>query len=86
MHLFSVGRHPTPWDTRNSWSYMDLHKGTFLVSSTSAGLAVIVEDFGLTFPSSATTTTKRGYEVAPDWENDYVTWDTTKGGFIITFG
>lgn len=46
--------------------------------------AVVVEDFWLKFPCPATT--KRGYGVAPVWENDYVTRDTTKGGFIVTCG
>ena len=59
--------------------------GTFQVPPTGAGPAIVVNDFGLTFPCPVTAT-KLGYEVRPVWDSDYVTWDITKGGFIITCG
>lgn len=65
--------------------YLDLHKGTFWVSITGAGLAAVVEDFGLTFPCLAATTKQR-YGVASAGEDDYIIWDIARGGFIITGG
>lgn len=44
-----------------------------------------MEDFGLTFPCSSATT-KQMYEVASAGEDDYIIWDITRGGFIITGG
>lgn len=52
---------------------------------TVPGPATVVEDFGLTFSCPATTT-KLGFEVSPVGDNDYVIWNITKGGFIITCG
>jgi len=85
LQLFATSRPLTAWDTWNTGIYRDLHKGTFLVSSTGAGPATVVEDFGLTFPCPSTTT-NRGFEVKAVGNNDYVIWDITKGGFIITCG
>jgi len=69
LQLFATSRPLTTWDTWNTRLYRDLHKGTFLVSSTGAGPATVVEDFGLTF-SCPWTTTNRGYEVGPVGNND----------------
>ena len=55
------------------------------MTGTGAGPATVVEDFGLTFPCP-TTPTKLGYEVVQVGEKDFVAWDITKGGFIITCG
>jgi len=69
LQLFATSRPLTTWDTWNTRLYRDLHKGTFLVSSTGAGPATVVEDFGLTF-SCPWTTTNRGYEVGLVGNND----------------
>jgi len=82
LELFSTNRYPAPGDTWNTRPFLDVHKGTFLVSTTGAGLATVLDDSGLTFPCPATTT-NYGFDVAPVWD-DYVLWDITKGGFIIT--
>ena len=52
------------------------------MQSTGAGPATLVEDFGLTFPCSVTTTS-RGYKVKQAGNNDYVIWGITKGGFSV---
>ncbi|PUU81107.1 hypothetical protein B9Z19DRAFT_1062905 [Tuber borchii] len=62
-----------------------IHIGTFLVPLTGVGPAIVVNDLGLTSPCPATTT-NRDYEVRPVGNDDIVTWDITKGGFIITCG
>jgi len=56
--------------------------GTFLVPAGGTGPAVVLEDYGLTFPCPVTTT-RYGYRVRPVGDNDYVTWDITRGGFVI---
>ena len=82
LQLFSTSRYPAPDDTWNTRPFLDVYKGTFIVSATGAGKATVFEDSGLTFPCPATTT-NYGFDVAPVWD-DYVIWDITKGGFIIT--
>jgi len=61
----------------------DAHLGTFLVPASGTGPAVVLEDYGLTFPCPVTTT-KYGYEVQPVGDNISVTWNITNGGFVIT--
>ena len=83
LELFSMSKYPAFGDTWNTGPFAVVQKGTFLVSTTGAGRATVVEDFGLTF-DCPTTTTNYGFEVAATWEGDYVIWDITKGGLIIT--
>jgi len=83
LQLFSLGGCAAGGNTWISKPYTDVHKATFLVSGP--GLAVVVEDFGLTFDCPVTTT-KYGFELQPVWDDDSVTWDISKGGLIITCG
>jgi len=66
------------WESKPSTNF---HNGTFLVNIP--GPAVVLADYGLTFPCPATSS-KYGYEVQPVNDYDSVTWDITNGGFIIT--
>ena len=77
MQFFTLGYPPSDGNTWTSKPYTDIHKGTFQSTGT------VVEDFGLTFSCPSVTTTY-GFEVQPVWDNDYVTWDTTTAGFVIT--
>ncbi|CUS14186.1 unnamed protein product [Tuber aestivum] len=83
MQLFTTIGYPSNGNTWNSKPSTNVHKGTFLASVNGAGPATVVEDFGLTFdcPSSATNL---GYEVQPVWDDDFITWDITTGGFVIS--
>ena len=83
MQFFTTGWYPTADNTWNKKPYTDIHKGTFTTTNSGAGAATVVEDFGLTFDCPSTST-KYGFEVQPVWDNDYVTWDITKGGYTIT--
>ncbi|PUU81105.1 hypothetical protein B9Z19DRAFT_1020301 [Tuber borchii] len=83
MQFFTTGSPPTDGNTWTSKPYTNIHKGTFTTSSSGAGAATVVEDFGLTFDCPSTST-KYGFEVQPVWDNDSVTWDIKKAGFIIT--
>ncbi|PUU81106.1 hypothetical protein B9Z19DRAFT_1122519 [Tuber borchii] len=76
--------YPACGNTWNSRPWLDVHKGSFLALDGPVP-ATVVEDFGLTFPCRATTT-RLGFDVSPIGDNDYVIWDITKGGFIITCG
>jgi len=75
--------YPGPEDTYNHKPPVNVYLGRFLVPPTVAGPATVVEDFGLSFPCPATTT-QYGLYVAPVGDNVNVTWDITKGGFILT--
>ena len=81
LQLFTLGWCPTSKSTWVSKPYTDIHKGTFQVSIP--GPAAVVEDFGLTFDCPKTTA-KYGFELQPVWDDDFVTWDISKGGLIIT--
>jgi len=83
LQLFTTGWYPTALDTWNVRPYKDIHKGTILVSTTGADLDTVSEDFGLAFDCPSTTTSY-GFDVVPVGGYDYVIWDITKGGFIIT--
>ena len=84
LQLFTLGGCPTSGKTTwESKPYTDIHKGTFQVSIP--GPAAVVEDFGLAFDCPVATT-KYGFELQPVWDNDFVTWDISKGGLIITCG
>lgn len=85
LRLFTISRYPVFGDTWDWRPYTDINKGTVQVSATGVGPAAVVEDFGLTFPCPATAA-KRGYQVSQVGDDDYVSWDITKGGFIITCG
>ncbi|PUU81108.1 hypothetical protein B9Z19DRAFT_972524 [Tuber borchii] len=81
MQFFTLGYPPSAGNTWNSKPYTDIHKGTFQTAGSSTG--TVVEDFGLTF-NCPSVITNYGFEVQPVWDNDYVTWDTTTAGYIIT--
>jgi len=81
VQLFTTIGYPTKESTWESRPPTNFHIGTFLVNIP--GPADVLEDFGLRFPCPATAT-KYGYEVKPVNDNISVTWDITKGGFIIT--
>ena len=81
LQLFTTIGYPTEKSTWESKPSTNVHIGTFLVNIP--GPATVVEDHSLTFPCPAATT-RFGYEVQPVNDNDSVTWDITKGGFIIT--
>ena len=81
LQLYTIRGYPADGNTWESRPYTDVYKGTFLVSIP--GPAVVVEDSGLTF-NCPLTITKYWYEVQPVWDDDSVTWDCKRGGFIIT--
>ena len=83
LQLFSTSTCPVERGSWNTRPFLDVHKGTFLVPPTATGPATVVEDFGLTFPCPMTTT-NYGFAVIPVGDEDYLTWDITKGGLIIT--
>ena len=83
LQLFTMIGYPGPEDTYNHKPPVNVYLGRFLVPPTVAGPATVVEDFGLSFPCPATTT-QYGLYVAPVGDNVNVTWDITKGGFILT--
>jgi len=84
LQLFTMGGYPTCGNTWTTRPFLDIHKGSFLAPD-GLGPATVVEDFGLTF-NCPSTSTKYGFDVSPAGDNDYVIWDITKGGFIITCG
>ncbi|PWW76111.1 hypothetical protein C7212DRAFT_280338 [Tuber magnatum] len=83
LQLFTTLRYPAYGDTWNSKPSTNNHIGTFLVSSNGGGPATVVEDFALKFRCPSTPS-NLGFEVQPVWDDDSVTWDITKGGFVIT--
>ncbi|RPB00348.1 hypothetical protein L873DRAFT_808767 [Choiromyces venosus 120613-1] len=80
MQLFTTIGYPACGNTKPP---LNVHKGTFQASASGAGPATVVEDFGLTF-DCPTAPTKYGFEVAPVWDNDKVTWYCATSGLIIT--
>lgn len=83
MQLFTIGGYPAYGNTWNMKPYTDQHKGTFQTSSDGKGPATVLANYGLTFPCP-TFSTSYGFEVQPVNDNDSITWDITKAGFIIT--
>lgn len=83
MQLFTTGGYPAQGNTWNKKPFTDQHKGTFLTSEDGTGAATVLENFGLKFPCPEFATSY-GFEVQPVGDNDYVLWDITKGGFVIT--
>jgi len=81
LQLFTTIGYPAEGNTWESKPSTDNHIGTFLVNIP--GPATVLEDHSLTFPCPATAT-KLGYEMQPVNDDDYVTWDITSGGFIMT--
>lgn len=81
MQLYTTGRCPDPGDSWDHKPFTDQHKGTFVTTPGGSGPASVVEDFGLTFTTSAT---KYGFEVQPAYDNVYITWDITRGGYYFT--
>jgi len=82
LNLLPINRYPAFGDTWNNKPDGSPLIGTFSVSATGAGPATILDDSGLTFDCPVTTA-KCGFDVVPIWD-DYVIWDITKGGLIIT--
>ena len=84
LQLFRMIGYPGPSDTYNHKPPVDVYLGSFLVPPTGTGPATVVEGFEPTLGCPATTT-KYGLFVRSRFGDDnYVTWDITKGGFIIT--
>jgi len=84
MQLFTTGGYPAYGDTWNKKPYTDQHKGTFeVLKEDGKGPAKVLANYGLTFPCP-TVATSYGFEVQPVNDNDYVVWDITAGGFVIT--
>lgn len=81
LQVFTTGGYPAYGDTWNKKPYTDIHKGTFQVSTSGPGQ--VLGDYGLTFPCPKKATSY-GYEVQPVNDDDYVSWDITTRGFIIT--
>ncbi|PUU81104.1 hypothetical protein B9Z19DRAFT_652836 [Tuber borchii] len=85
INLFTLGWYPVFGNTWNSKPFTNIQLGTFQASTTGSGPATVVQNFGLTFVCP-TTTTNLGYEVQPVNDNDFVLWDITNGGLILTCG
>ncbi|RPA90578.1 hypothetical protein L873DRAFT_1820765 [Choiromyces venosus 120613-1] len=70
----------------NTWYYKpstNIHKGTFQTSTSGAGKATVVDDYGLTF-NCPIVPTWYCFEVQPVGDDDKVTWNRAWHGFIIT--
>jgi len=87
MQLFTTGGYPASGNTWTSKPFTDRYLVTFLVSPTGEGPARVVDGdpSSLTF-SCPVTFVNLGYELDPVGDDDYVSWDITRRGLIITCG